>query len=311
MRQLFGFVLLVLLSACDNTSSQKVSKPEAPQFVADSFLSDGLQEFFSWSEDRIPLVSAHRGGPYPGFPENSIEAFQNVIDVTPAVIECDIAMTKDSILVMMHDYTLDRTTTGAGEVSDKTWTELQNLNLVDLNGEETKFKIPTLDDVLRWGKGKALFTLDVKRGVPFSRVVDAVEEHGMQQFAAVISYNANDAATIYQLNSDLMISVGIGNEKAYAAHKDLGIPDKNMIAFVGVSEPEPSVYKMLQEKGISSILGVLGNLDKQAEARGDQIYAELVQRGADVLATDRPLEAAKAIQSLWPQESSKYKFIQK
>lgn len=311
MRQLFGFVLLVLLSACDNTSTQKASQSQAPQFVADAFLSDGLREFFSWSEDRIPLVSAHRGGPYPGFPENSIEAFQNVIDVTPAVIECDIAMTKDSILVMMHDYTLDRTTNGAGEVSDKTWAELQSLNLVDLNGEETKFKIPTLDDVLRWGKGKALFTLDVKRGVPFIKVVDAVEEHDMEQFAAVISYNANDAATIYQLNNELMISVGIGNEQAYAAHKDLGIPDKNMIAFVGVSEPEPSVYKMLQEKGISSILGVLGNLDKQAEARGDQIYAELVQRGADVLATDRPLEAAKAIQGLWPQESSKFKFIQK
>lgn len=311
MRYLLGFFPLVFLWACNASNSQDSVNNVTPRFRAQAFNEEGLESFFSWSEDRIPLVSAHRGGPYSGFPENAIETFQHVVDHTPAVIECDIAMTKDSVLVMMHDYTLDRTTTGSGEVFDKTWEELQSLNLIDNGGKATSFKIPRLDDVLEWGKGKALFTLDVKRGVPFSMVVQAVEKYKMENFAAVISYSANDAQTIYELNNDLMISVGIGNKEAYEAHKALGIPDENMIAFVGVSEPEPSVYQMLHAKGISTILGVLGNLDKKAEARGDQIYAGFVQNGADVLATDRPLEAAKVIVELWPKESMKYKFIDK
>ena len=140
-------------------------------------------------------------------------------------------------------------------------------------------------------------------------VIDEVVGLGMVEHAAIISYNANDATLIHELNAELMISVGIANQEAYNAHKALGIPDHNMIAFVGVKEPNQELYEMLHEKGISTILGVLGNLDKKAEAKGDELYADLVRRGADVLATDRPLEAAKAIRALWPKESEKFKYL--
>ncbi|MGX7835704.1 glycerophosphodiester phosphodiesterase family protein, partial [Campylobacter fetus subsp. venerealis] len=81
------------------------------------------RDFYSWTSDRIPMVSAHRGGPYPGFPENAIETFANVLEYTPAIIELDVAMTKDGVLVLMHDDKLDRTTTGKGSVSDATYSE--------------------------------------------------------------------------------------------------------------------------------------------------------------------------------------------
>lgn len=308
MRIIAAFILLCLFCAC--SPSPKGEQKQKSQLNAPVLEDSGLMNFFSWAEDRIPLVSAHRGGPYIGYPENAIETFAHVASKGPVVIECDIAMTSDSVLVMMHDNTLERTTTGTGNVIDFTWEELQHIRLKDHEGNLTDFEIPTLTDVLIWGKGKALFTLDVKRGVPFRMVVDAVVENQMEDYAAIISYNANDAELIHRLDNRLMISVGIGSQLAYEAHAHMGIPDQNMIAFVGVSEPEPSVYEMLHEKGISTILGALGNLDKKAEAKGDSLYAGLVKRGADVLATDRPLEALKAIQHLWPTESSKYKFIQ-
>lgn len=307
------FAGIILLVAC-NPSEKKDSIQRSAKtdfFNTSAFTLEGPKAFYAWSQDRIPLVSAHRGGPYPGFPENAIETFANVAEKMPAIIECDIAMTKDSVLVMMHDYTVDRTTNGYGKVSELTWAELESLKLVDNEGVQTDFEIPTLNEVLEWGYGKVLFTLDVKRGVPFSMVVDAVEETNMEPFAAIISYNANDAKLIYDLNPELMISVGAGSVEAYEAHKALGIPDENMLAFVGVREPEKAVYDMLHEKGITTILGVLGNLDKQAEARGDQVYAEFVKRGADAMSSDRPIEAAEAIKGLWPKESEKYKFINK
>ncbi|WP_420385299.1 glycerophosphodiester phosphodiesterase family protein [Roseivirga sp.] len=254
--------------------------------------------FFSWTPDRIPMVSAHRGGPYSGYPENALETFTHVASQVPTVIECDIAMTSDSVLIMMHDNALDRTTTGAGQVAEVTYGYIKGLNLVDNNGTVTDYSIPTLDEVLEWAKDKAILTLDVKRGVPFQKVVEAVQAAKAQDYAAIITYNARDAAQVYQLDPDLMISVSLGSEESYQAHHDMGVPDENMIAFVGVSEPEQELYEFLHAKGIYCILGVLGNLDRKAETQGDSTYLGYIQRGADILATDRPLEAFDAIQSL-------------
>lgn len=112
---LFSFALLFL-------GCQSVTQLSSPTIE----ISDvqAAQDFYFWTEDRIPMVSAHRGGPYPGFPENAIETFENVSKQTPAVIEFDVAISKDSVLVLMHDNTLERTTTGSGKVIDHTYAEL-------------------------------------------------------------------------------------------------------------------------------------------------------------------------------------------
>src|SRR5690606_14014954 len=80
--------------------------------------AEDLKDFFSYTADRIPLVSAHRGGPRKGFPENCIETFENTLSHTPALLEIDPHYTKDRQIVLMHDPTLDRTTNGHGKVSD-------------------------------------------------------------------------------------------------------------------------------------------------------------------------------------------------
>lgn len=299
--------LIIFIVSC--SADREKSKADLNRIDDAAMVLYGAKDFYSWSEDRVPMVSAHRGGPYPGYPENSIRTFDHVLSYTPAVIECDIEMTADSVLVMMHDNTLDRTTNGSGRVRDMSWDELKGLRLEDNDGTLTADRIPTLEEVLHWARGKALLTLDVKRGVPFQMVTDLVAATQTENYAAIITYSANDAQTVYNLNPEQMISVGIGNLSAYEAHRVLGIPDENMIAFTGVSEPEPSLYKFLHDKGIYTILGVLGNLDRKAIARGDSIYADFVNRGADILATDRPIEAAKILEGLRPSSSSKFKYF--
>lgn len=298
-----------LIAACSPSGSDFSEVENPDNFEEAVFALRGPKAFYSWTEDRIPMVSAHRGGPYPGYPENAIATFEYIAGITAAVVECDIEMTKDSILVMMHDHTLDRTTMGTGKVRDYLWSEIKDLKLVDNTGVETGYSIPTLKEVLDWVPGKALLTLDVKRGVPFEKVIAEVQETNTGSYAAIITYSANDAQKVYQIDPSLMISVGVGNKAAYEAHKNLGIPDENMIAFVGLSEPDAVHYQFLHEKGIYCILGVLGNLDKKAEAKGDSIYAGFVKRGADILATDRPIEAAKVIEALIPDISSKRQYF--
>lgn len=305
-------ILALFAVVCFACSNEKTTVSESETTLDANYINIPLgkaKEFYSWTADRVPMVSAHRGGPYLGYPENSIRTFEYVLSATPAVIECDIEMTVDSVLVMMHDNTLDRTTNGSGRVRDLPWDALKSLRLKDNEGNITEDKIPTLEEVLKWSKGKALLTLDVKRGVPFEKVVELVESTNAEAYAAIITYRANDAQKVHQLNPELMISVGIGNLDAYEAHRDLGIPDDNMIAFTGVSEPAPSLYKFLHDKGIYAILGVLGNLDRKAIAKGDSTYAGYVERGADILATDRPIEAAKVLEALSPLESSKFKYF--
>jgi glycerophosphoryl diester phosphodiesterase len=253
-------------------------------------------EFFSYKPNQKSRISAHRGGgDLKGYPENCIESFAYLAKNLPVIIECDIDLTKDSVLVMMHDATLDRTTTGTGKLIDRTYAELGQYRLEDNLGTLTTYKIPTLEEVLRWGKHKVTFTLDVKRNVSFAKVVDMIHKTGAGDYVAIITYNAQDAAKLNKLDPNLMISVTIRNRAEYDRLRELGVPDNRMVAFVGVKEPDADLYKFLHEKGIACILGTLGNLDKQAAARGDQVYKTFAENGADIMSTDRPFEIANVL----------------
>lgn len=255
-----------------------------------------ITSFEQWLKDPQPLISAHRGGPYPGFPENAIETFQNIVDHAPTMIECDVSITKDSVLILMHDKTLDRTTTGKGNVTDKGYDDIKDLLLVDNAGNTTSFHIPTLDEVLLWGKGKVLFTLDVKRGVPFEKVVAAVEKLDATSYAAIITYRIQDAKLVYSMNPSIIISVSAGDDGALEQITRSGIPQRNLLGFVGTREPEPAHYEKLQKLGIKTILGTLGNLDKRAVAKGDDsVYLTYIENGANIIATDRPLEVSRVL----------------
>ena len=213
----------------------------------------------------------------------------------PVIIECDINLTADGELVMLHDDELDRTTTGSGKIRDKKYAELKDIRLKDNFGNATNFLMPTLKEVLVWGKSKASFTLDVKRGVPYQKVVALVQQTRSQQNAAIITYNANDAALVHKLDPSLFISVTVRSREEYNRHANLGIPDSVMVAFVGTRQPDKELCAFLHQKGIRCILGTLGNLDKMAATRGDKMYLQWVNDGADILSTDRPIEAWQQI----------------
>ncbi len=241
-----------------------------------------------------PIISAHRGGRYyKGYPENALETFQYTLSQTPAMIECDVEMTSDSVLILLHDSSLDRTTTGSGKIKSTPWSSVKKLSLIDDYGDTTNFKVPTLDEALEWCRKKALLELDVKRGVPFEKVIAAIEKHKVEDYVLIITYNVTDAQRVHQLNPDLIISISIRNDKELESLKASGIPFKNLIAFTGTRLSDPSLYEKIHENQVLTILGTMGNIDKKAAAKKSKVYQECVDLGIDVLATDRPIEAAK------------------
>lgn len=105
------------------------------------------------------IVVAHRGD-WRNAPENSLQAIQNCIDMGVDMVEIDVQLTSDGHAVLMHDQTLDRTTTGKGFVRGWTLDSLKTLYLKDGLGIATYQRIPTLEEALQLCKGKILVNID-------------------------------------------------------------------------------------------------------------------------------------------------------
>ena len=83
-------------------------------------------------EGGFTAISAHRGGPTSGFAENAIPTFENTLRQAPgSFLEVDIARTAEGVLVLMHDDRGERTTTGAGAVSELDMAQLLAFSLED------------------------------------------------------------------------------------------------------------------------------------------------------------------------------------
>ena len=261
---------------------------------------NSLQKSFAYSEDREILISAHRGGKgYAGYPENCLETMKFIKKQIPnAIFEIDVAKTKDNVLVLMHDYSLERTTTGYGRVDEASWEQLSQLKLKDDFGTIVDYKIPLFKDILDWAKREnAILTVDIKRSVEPEMVLRFIEANNALLQSVIITYSIETAKKLYLLNPEVVLSVSIRNMEEFERAANSGIPWKNMVAFTGTMESDSSLYSALHKKGVMCMLGTLGNLDNKAKAKGDHLYNGWAKLGIDIFATDRPLEVQKALQN--------------
>ena len=255
----------------------------------------GLQELFRRTDEPLPLVSGHRGGPQQGFPENCIATFENTLRQSFAIMECDPRYTKDGAIVLMHDPNLERTTTGRGPVAAATLAELKQLKLKDPEGGVTEFRIPTLDEALKWARGRTILVLDQK-DVPVAARVKAIEAHHAEAYAMLIVGSFEDARACHAMNTNLMMEVMIPTREKAAEFDKTGVPWRNIVAFVGHTPPhDPKLYEWIHGKGASCIVGSSRNLDrrfldKEVADLGllEQDYRTLLLWGADLIETDLP-----------------------
>lgn len=110
------------------------------------------------NEDHVFVVS-HRGE-WRQAPENSLKAIELAIEEGVDIVEIDVAKTKDGHLILMHDETINRTTTGKGPVKKWTLESLKTLRLKNGAAIRTHHSIPTLEEALLLAKGKVMLNLD-------------------------------------------------------------------------------------------------------------------------------------------------------
>lgn len=257
-----------------------------------SYTSRQLKSFFAYKGDGSVLVSGHRGGRERGFPENSMEGLQNVLTKMPAFFEIDPRLTKDSVIVLMHDETLDRTTTARGKLSDYTWAELQSVRLKDSEGNVTLFKIPKLEDVISWSKGKTIINLD-KKDVPLHMIAALIRKHGAQEHVMVTVHTGAQARYYYSRFPGIMMSAFARNEKELEDLVTAEVPWQNMIAYVGrtINQSNKAVVDRLHAKGVRCMVSFAPTHDtlQNPELRKAAYRKELLSK-PDIIESDIPTE---------------------
>jgi glycerophosphoryl diester phosphodiesterase len=303
MMQLLAVVsCFVAVHAYGQSNKMHVLKINTPQ---------ELQQYFKYTGHDIPLISGHRGGPDKGAPENSIEAFAHSLSFTPATFEIDPRLTKDSVVVLLHDDTLDRTTTGHGKLNSYTWEEVQQLKLKDVDGNVTPYRIPTLEEAIVWAKGKTVLILD-KKDVPLATTAKLIKKHHAEAWVMLTVHNAKEAKFYYDDNKNVMFEAFVKTKKAMEEYEQAGIPWAQIMAYVGPQDkPEnKEIFDLLHQRGVMCMISSAPTYDKlpTAEERA-KAYAQIIKSGADVIEADRAIEAAQAVQSLVPVTSEKKRFF--
>ena len=192
---------LAVLAGC----SGNAGRTEAPENRA-----EGLRERLLAGDTSAVFVVAHRGD-WRHAPENSVAAIEHSIDVGVDVVELDLQLTRDSVLIVMHDAALDRTTTGKGKVADWTLDSIRTLRLKNGCGIRTKHSVPTLEEALLAAKGRVLVNLD-KADRYFDLVVPVLERTGTtRQIVMKGSKPADEVLALYGKYLDEVIYMPVVN----------------------------------------------------------------------------------------------------
>ncbi len=259
---------------------------------------------------RYVMVVAHRGD-WRGAPENSLQAFQNSIDMGVDMIEVDIHKTKDGQLVCMHDVTLNRTSTGKGKIEDHTLAELKKLRLKQQHGATaTRHAIPTLEEVLNLCRGKILINID-KGYDYFQDVVRLMEKTGTTE--QVIIKSGNRPEKVIAENGSVLekvIYMPIVNLNADNAREMVteNLKLKPVAIECCMKEYDQNVEALLQQIRDAGVKVWINSIwpslcaghddDRAVEMKEpDESWGWILERGATLIQSDRPAPLMKYLKA--------------
>lgn len=282
-------VFLLPLNSCKTKGGEE-------NYIKFKKLKD-THQYFAYKADSSILISGHRGGQELGYPENSIEGFQYVLTQMPAFFEIDPRLTKDSVIVLMHDATLDRTTDATGKLSDYTLAELQSVRLKDYEGNITSARIPTLEEVIKWSKGKTVINLD-KKDVPLQMIVELIKKHKAEKYVMLTVHTGAQARYYSDKLPGIMLSVFARNDEEFEDIVISGVPWENMIAYVGqtINDSNRHIVDQLRAKGVRCMVSYAPSLDRlrTAEER-ESAYKGAINANPDIIESDYPVEIGKVL----------------
>ncbi|HUO65451.1 MAG TPA: glycerophosphodiester phosphodiesterase family protein [Terriglobales bacterium] len=242
------------------------------------------------------LLAAHRGGSLL-WPENSLLAFRNAVALGADFIEFDVHLSRDGEVMVIHDATLDRTTTGSGPVKDRTAAELKAFRLKDRSGVVTQEAIPTLDEVVAVAaQGRRRMLLEIKTDPSKARypgieekVLAILDRHAMAPSTIVMSFEAPTWRRVRELRPDIatcaLYSARMLSGSSLAA--ELETLRAAGVGFIAVERTAVDAGAVAQAQQAGIGLGAWTANDPADMKR-------LIGAGVGILITDQP-DAAKTL----------------
>ncbi len=157
-------------------------------------------------------IIGHRGA-MGHAPENTMASFEKGLELGADIVELDVHQTADGALVVMHDPTVDRTTYGHGWIKDMTVKEISKLDAgVRFDPRFANQKVPSLDEVLNWAKGRTRLLIEIKNGPVYYPGIEesaaaGIRLHDMVDSCTVISFDHVSVKRLKTLNPDFRTGV--------------------------------------------------------------------------------------------------------
>lgn len=238
------------------------------------------------------LVFSHRAALSPDIPENSLYSMQKSLSAGITMHEVDLAESKDGVLFLLHDQTLDRTTEGSGALKEKTSAQLKEVKLLGLSEN-----IPTFESALQFAKEHGIYLmLDVKEA-PLQKVIDLVEKYDMLGHILVLTFQEDRAQEALDLKKPFLLSVLIREEDDldfYLCKTD----NPYLLAAYLNKGATLDLYAKTKDLGMPIITDVMGEIDDSARDTNPQVYLDFIEpRKPDILVTDYPLVLRSVLQN--------------
>ena len=249
------------------------------------------------------LVISHRGD-WRNYPENSIPAIESVIKMGCDMVEIDVALTADSVMVLMHDRTIDRCTTGRGKVSEMTYDELQKYFMKTAHGVRSSLdlKVPTLREALEVCKDR--ITVNIDKGYDYYDLVLALtEELGVSNQVLIKGGKplADIEAKLAEHENNLLYMpiVSPANANSKRMFDEYIAAEKPQLAYeVCWGEMTPAVEECMKQVVAdgsklwvntlwNSLCGGLSD-DVAYETSAEEVYGKILEMGTTMIQTDRP-----------------------
>jgi len=199
------------------------------------------------------------------YPENSLATIESCIRNKIDVVEIDVRETKDGKLIVIHDKTVDRTTTGKGNVKDYTLEEIKRLRLVH-DGVVSNQQVPTLEEVLQMVKNKIMVDLDIKLDTitSYQKVADLISKHQIEDQMIVFLYDKEEIEAAHRMFKKVNIM-----PRARSLVDVESIREKYpFISIIHIDEKsyDNDMMKRLVTGGIRIWMNSLGEYDKEVLA---------------------------------------------
>ena len=166
---------------------------------------DLLEEVMSIKHVGKMTVAAHRGDCYSYY-ENTMTAFEEAVKSGAHMIETDVRLSKDNVLVLMHDADIDRTTDGSGQIEEMTAEEIRSFNAGDALSPE---KVPLFEEFIKWAsEKKIMLNIEIKEYYSdknkercircIEEIIALVEKYNMTEDVVLNSFDAWVLEYIYK-----------------------------------------------------------------------------------------------------------------